>query len=486
MVLLVATVFVGLTDDESYYWVLAQKPALGYAYHPPMIAWMIFVSQKIFGGIFGPSSSFVVRFLSCSCMGVLVALSLDWIRRAAAPRAISVPRAALALLSFAGVFGLGWMMVPDVPLFLGWMLAFYSSWRIAFESRERRGLYVLLAVGVVFSILGKYSGILVPVSVLISLLAGPEGFRRFWKSFAACALGSAVALVPILIWNSQHEWLSILYQIQERHHDSEISVIRYLRFWLIELLAVGPVLLAYCFALVYRAFYSKSLATQERANLRFVVAWVLPPALIYCTQPLISDFKPHWAFIVWLPGALAFAWEVGTKGVRFARGQILYGLSLITIVLVGLHVPVMSLVIHHFKGPGYDSRWDPTNDLYGWNRFADYARSHPRSDGTMPYVVASRYQTASRAAAALGSIRNVSLLPRGLSDRDEWPVLPVSDKLGPEWPELLQPVLYVGDNRFDAPPEYKRSQCESPVALDTFRDGLLAKKILIWPCRPVQ
>src|ERR1700752_4400696 len=79
VILFLASGFVGLSDDESYYWVLAQKPALGYAFHPPMVAWMIFVAQKLLGWIAGPSSAVVVRFFSCGCMGVLFAFVLDWV-----------------------------------------------------------------------------------------------------------------------------------------------------------------------------------------------------------------------------------------------------------------------------------------------------------------------------------------------------------------------------------------------------------------------
>ena len=40
---------VGMTDDEAYYWVLSQKPALGYAFHPPMVAWLIALTRFVLG-----------------------------------------------------------------------------------------------------------------------------------------------------------------------------------------------------------------------------------------------------------------------------------------------------------------------------------------------------------------------------------------------------------------------------------------------------
>lgn len=473
LVLYLTSGFVGLSDDESYYWVLAQKPALGYAYHPPMVAWMIFVAQKLLGWISGPSSAWVVRFFSSACMGVLVKLALDWIEEVS-PKSRRPVLSMLTLISFAGLFGLGWMMVPDVPLFLGWALAFFSTWKIANRPKVSNAQYGVLVLGVAMATLGKYSGVLIPLSVLTAVYLSER--RRMLKTFSACVLGTIIALIPIVIWNSQHEWQSVLYQIQERHQDAEISWKRYLRFWLIEWIAAGPLLVFYTLNLMKRAF-----APEKNRVIRFVACWIAPPALIYCLQPLWSDFKPHWAFIVWLPGALALAWEVGHRKFRLLPVQIGMGLLLITAVLVSLHVPVMGMAISHFT-KNFDPKLDVTNDLYGWNRFAEFVKARP---GEKVYVTASRYQTASQAAAALGSLDQVSLLPRDLKARDEWPTLPVSNGTGPDWPELTLPVLYVGDIRYDAPPAYKSSRCIQLPNLEARRWGLLAKQILLWECKPI-
>ena len=59
---------------------------------------------------------------------------------------------------------------------------------------------------------------------------------------AALLLGSALAAIPILIWNAGHEWASILYQIRDRHGDLNLSWVRYGRFWLVEILCLGVAL----------------------------------------------------------------------------------------------------------------------------------------------------------------------------------------------------------------------------------------------------
>src|SRR5579885_3009962 len=115
----------GLSDDEAYHWVLAHRPAFGYAFHPPGMAWMVYAARLVLEPFLGPSSVVVVRIPAAITMGVILALALRWIRDVSGKAVGALP--ALGLLSFAGLFSLGWMLVPDTPLFLGWTIAFYYA-----------------------------------------------------------------------------------------------------------------------------------------------------------------------------------------------------------------------------------------------------------------------------------------------------------------------------------------------------------------------
>ena len=54
---LVQAATLGISDDEAYYWVLSRSPALGYTYHPPMVAWLIRASDFLFGWLLCRASS---------------------------------------------------------------------------------------------------------------------------------------------------------------------------------------------------------------------------------------------------------------------------------------------------------------------------------------------------------------------------------------------------------------------------------------------
>jgi 4-amino-4-deoxy-L-arabinose transferase-like glycosyltransferase len=471
---------IGLTDDEAYYWVLAQKPASGYAYHPPAVALCIAAAQAALGWLVGIHSEGLVRLPAALLAASLVAMGMRWFERvgdavADGPSAPArIERGGLALAALAGIFALAWMMVPDWPLFAGWMIAFVATWEICFEPRVRSRAWFALGGGLTLAILSKYSGVLAAASsaAAIALWAPRERRVRAW---ACVASGVLAACVPILWWNSQHGWASILYQVSERHGSKQVSWARYARFWLIELALMGPALFVFLLGLARRAWLRRAPLGE-----RFALAWLLPGAAVFCVQPLWSEFKPHWALIVWWPAALAMGLAAARGAIRPAlwRAHVAYGFGMAALVWASCHYPVMPAVARVFGVEKMDPRLDVTNDLYGWKALREAV-----PEGVA--VVGARYQTASQAAFALpDGERRVTLLPRDLKAMDEWPDLGVSDGQGPEWPRLTAPVIFVADNRYDSGPAYLGAECVKLPDLEYRRAGYPAKVVHAWRCDP--
>ena len=80
LVLLSHGAVLGLTDDEAYYWALAQRPGLGFAYHPPGVVWAIAFFQFFFGWLGPSAAAAVVRMPAAFFSAGIVALALAWIR----------------------------------------------------------------------------------------------------------------------------------------------------------------------------------------------------------------------------------------------------------------------------------------------------------------------------------------------------------------------------------------------------------------------
>ena len=465
----------GLTDDEAYYWVLAQRPALGYAFHPPAVAWAIWLPQKLFGWFLGVANPGLVRFPAAAFSAAIFGLGIYWLKIAGIAEK-QLQRGMWVLLSFAGMYGASWMMVPDLPLIFGWMLLFVSTWKFCSSTKEGGEKITLLGMflGSTILLLSKYSGILAIGSAGLAVVFLAPGKKRVLGA-ATLISGAVLAITPVVIWNSQHEWASILYQIRDRHGDRHFSAIRWLRFWAIEAILAGPVLF-YTFGLLTRLWTG-----PREFRISYILIWLVPAFLVFGFQPAFSDFKPHWALVVWIPVflELAFRYSRGENG-RWARAQMALGLPLLAVGLVICHSPVLSYFSQ--RAGKMDPRVDVTNDMYGWERLREY----PGID--LP-VVGSRYQTSSQAAFALAGIGRVTFIPRDLKQYDEWPHLQVSEGEGPAWPKLTSRVLFVADNRYDAAPEFRDARCVKVKDLETERKSLLgsflAKRLLLWECEPL-
>jgi DNA-binding CsgD family transcriptional regulator len=61
VLLIIQSSWLGISDDEAYYWALAQNPSWGFAYHPPGVVWFIYFFQKLLSPLFGEKALFVVR-----------------------------------------------------------------------------------------------------------------------------------------------------------------------------------------------------------------------------------------------------------------------------------------------------------------------------------------------------------------------------------------------------------------------------------------
>jgi 4-amino-4-deoxy-L-arabinose transferase-like glycosyltransferase len=468
----------GLTDDEAYYWVLAQKPRWGFAYHPPMIVWMISLSEFVFGWITSRPHQVLVRLPAAFCAAGSLAFGMAWIDAAGA-QSSRLWKGGVATLSFAGFFALSWMSVPDLPLFFGWTMAFYAVWKLCFGPLQTRNkiAYPLLACGIAIAVLSKFSGVLAAASAILALLLWAPRPARI-RGTLAIALGLVLAGIPILIWNLQHDWFSILYQAKGRHEGAGISLVRWLRFWLVQIAVAGPWLVAFTVLLFLRA---------ERP-MRYVAVWIFP-GLIFCVQPLFSDFKPHWAFVVWWPAALAMGWAYASahdlKIRLMARWQSRYGIVLSILILIACHAPLQSWVMSKLSSELPNPKYDVTNDMYGWDKLPALL-SQALGERTLP-VTGSRYQSTSQAAFTLGGVSRVSMVPKERPIRDEWvslAELDPQDGVGPEWPRLRSAVIYVADNRYDLIPAFRDADCKSLGRAETDRAGFAARWIEAWICEP--
>jgi len=198
-----------LTPQEAYYWSWSRAMDWSFFDHPPMATYMIWLTTHIFGQTtFGIKFAAVLYFLGTYIIWAKLVQEIFQKDH----------------LTFVVVFALnstiiyelyGFVISPDSPLLMFWSLAIFMIWRLAKTQDAKYWYWAGLAMGL--SWLSKYSGIFLVPSVLLFLLLSKE--NRRWLATPHPYLAGLVAIViflPVLYWNSTHDWVSFAFQGSRR------------------------------------------------------------------------------------------------------------------------------------------------------------------------------------------------------------------------------------------------------------------------------
>jgi hypothetical protein len=225
----VAAAKLPLSGDEAYYWEWAKHLSLGYADHPPMVAYLILPFT------WATQDPLLVRlgFLICGVVATLAAAGTAK-RLTGDERAGMVTALAMTLTPMLSV---GFVLAtPDGPLMAGWACCLYLAVR-ASQTCERRD-FVFLGLAIAFALLSKmFAWALVAGLVAWALIPS-----RRWLWSKGLGLSFAVAFVlyvPFLLWNAGHQWITFAFAFQERHVP-EPSLIRPLSYLLANAGAYSP------------------------------------------------------------------------------------------------------------------------------------------------------------------------------------------------------------------------------------------------------
>jgi 4-amino-4-deoxy-L-arabinose transferase-like glycosyltransferase len=204
----VATGQLNLVQDEAQYWDWIRRPQLSYYSKGPLIAGIIAAWCKVFG-----STELGVRFGSIIGMTAIqaalyVGVSRVWREYRLAVYVLFVA-ATMPLLN-----GLGILMTTDNPLIFCWTVAFFA---LAAATRNRpdqvpsNAPFAILGICLAVGILAKYMMLaFLALAVIHAAILHLRGQLppRFWRRFLlASAVGTAVGMLPIILWNMQNDWV---------------------------------------------------------------------------------------------------------------------------------------------------------------------------------------------------------------------------------------------------------------------------------------
>ncbi len=205
---IVYNMFLPLHGDEAYYWMWSHKLQTSYYDHPAMIAYMIYLSNFISQDEWGVR---LVNVFSLSITSLYIyKLTAEISDNKTALNALLISSSVILVQS-------GYIITtPDTPLLLFWTLSLYYGYMALFYGKRKD--FVLTGVFLGFTMISKYSAILLVFSFLIFVLLKRRDL--FTNPLTYLLIGISLLIVsPMLYWNYQHDWISFLFQIDHGSAD---------------------------------------------------------------------------------------------------------------------------------------------------------------------------------------------------------------------------------------------------------------------------
>lgn len=320
---LIQGIFTPLLNDEPYYWLWSQTPALGYFDHPPMVAWLIGLGTLLFENEIG------VRILSILC-GSLTLYFLYKIIEAETTDKVNIKLFLLLPASSVFINLYTFMAIPDTPL-LFFTTLFLWQFRKYFYNNTA-GNSVLLGIVCALLLYSKYHGILV---IGLAVLANYKLMAR--KSFYLVLVTALLLFTPHLWWQYANDFPSIRFHLFEKIGAFRVKNIA---SYIGEQLAVtGPVLLL-LFTVLHRT------RNQYQFTLKFVTLGIFFFFLYSSFRGMVNSY---WTLAAW-PGLIIISYLYIREFKRY-RSIIISTLSfsLLVILLIRVNFLFNIYPVPHFN-----------------------------------------------------------------------------------------------------------------------------------------
>jgi hypothetical protein len=209
----------GLIFDECYYWEWSLHPQACYFDHPPLTAWLIASARMLLG-----HTTLAVRIWAV-ISGIILALAgrelgKDLFGQEAGNRAG-------ILLLLAPIFaGNALLMTPDTFLIPAWACAVLCAWK-GYREGGNLGWWVATGVAAGVGMLSKYTMILFYGALLMLWLVSPGKRRALLPGITIAGLLTLVIFLPVLWWNSRHDWVSFTHQLHHGFRNEHRTLINF-------------------------------------------------------------------------------------------------------------------------------------------------------------------------------------------------------------------------------------------------------------------
>ncbi|MCK6597609.1 MAG: glycosyltransferase family 39 protein [Bdellovibrionaceae bacterium] len=375
---------------------------LSYYDHPGMIAWLNWITTRIFG-----DTIFAIRLPSF----IFYSLSLlvYWkLAKELFDEKVAFWGAMLFLWTPFWGFG-GYVNSPEPVFVFCWLLASWIFWQGVRDDNKRWSLkktWIFLGLVMGAGLNSKFIMAMLAFGFGFFLLSDKE-YRKMllskwpWIGF----LIATVLCIPIFVWNINFDWPGFKYQFHDRHTGESFSLMRWLTWFVTQFLFYSPgVYLLMMLSFFYSLFHFKN------KKIRFLFLLALPSYLIFYIQPFFADYKPHWSgtasfFVSLIAGYLFYnGFKIKKNQILRPNNKVIKNITIGFLLIVNLFIylpfiyPFYPKIFRTFShNKEWNPRYDLSNEFFGWETAGKELRKIQRQFhseiGNKPFLAAIRYET---------------------------------------------------------------------------------------------
>ena len=380
-------------NDEAYHYLYTVHPDWSYFDHPPMLMWVASAGRALCGGWLHPLSlrlGFILLFAGSTWL--MFDWTARWFGEQSAFYAVLAFNLAPYYTAAAGAF-----VLPDGP-FLFFALLTMRALTEAISGTGRPLLaWVWVGLACAGAMASKYHGILLPLATLAYFVVTP----RAWSILRTpgpylAALLAALGLIPVVFWNSQHEWASVAFQ-GGRALGAQFSPEG------LAIMIFGPI--AYLLPWIWVPAVAELMARLRRFRSlegieRFLICLsVVPLALFFCVS-CVRPILPHWPLIGFIPlfPLVGSLWAANAaREPRQVRRWVVF--------MSGSMLAIMLLFALQARFGVLDLPWhsDPAREISGWESVGRELKTRGIVDRPNTFLFTSRWYDSGQLAF---SVRN--------------------------------------------------------------------------------
>jgi membrane-associated phospholipid phosphatase len=401
-----------LSPDEAHYWEWSRRLDLSYYSKGPMIAYLIYVGTSIFGDTVLGIRIMAVIFSALSSIYMFRLVNHVYPQQTESNGAALSSALLLQVIPLFAPFGV--IFTIDSPFIFFWILSLYIFWK-AINSERSKGKskthggqelndvqWVFLGISIGLGLLTKYTMVLFYLCAFLFLLfSGKRYLLKSLKPYTALLI-SLLVFSPTIIWNFQHDWVTIRHTAGQAHVSEglTISFKNFIEFLGSQIGIITPIIFVMMFyALIKLGARDKSKThegqgPEELLQSRFLLYFSIPVIGFFLLKSIHGKVQPNWAMTGYVTGIVAFAkYFMGLRTKGKGQGRLI----LIAGIVVAIVVTVIAYYPSIIKLP---PKLDPSSRLRGWKELGmEVSRMYDsmKNKGEV-FIFSDRYQVSSELA----------------------------------------------------------------------------------------